>query len=56
MSTIDHSEIRIGEFTLSYLANGSLWISRDGGEGMEVGEQTIGALESAIETFWGANF
>lgn len=50
----DHSEIRIGEFTLSYLADGTLWFSRDGGEGMQLGEETEMKLAAIIDAFFNA--
>jgi len=53
---IDHSEIRIGEFTLHYQADGTLWLSRDGGEGMEMGDETLSALKSLLGQFWEANY
>lgn len=53
---IDHSEIRIGEFTFSYSSDGTLWLSKDGGEGMGIGEVSEAALEAVLEQFWEANF
>jgi hypothetical protein len=52
----DHSEIRIGEFILHYDSAGTLWLSKDGGEGMGMGDETLSALESILEQFWEANF
>jgi hypothetical protein len=52
----DHSEIRIGEFIFHYDSRGKLWLSKDGGEGMEIGDVSLGVLETVLEAFWEANF
>jgi hypothetical protein len=49
-------EIHIGEFTLTYLSDGTPWLCREGGEGMGMNEDTLRALESVIEEFWKAHF
>lgn len=51
----DWYEIHIGEFRLARDREG-LWISRDGGESMQLGEGREKKLEALIAQFWKEEF
>jgi hypothetical protein len=38
------------------MENGNLWISRDGGEGMELNKANEEKLATLISLFWNENF
>lgn len=50
------SVIRIGEILVSCTPTGKLWLSRPGGEAMELGTESEAALAAVLEAFWKAHF
>lgn len=50
---LEHERLTVGEYTITHIVDGSYWISRDGGEGMQTTDEKF---EKLIDEFYVREF